>query len=84
MDKEREESDLYRRIHNEMLDGMDEELELELEDFEPEEGSLARRSSPEAKDKEQRQIYFRELLRLQCELVRLQDWVVEFRCMFWM
>jgi polyphosphate kinase 2 len=47
-----------------MLDSFDEELEMEVDD-ERREGLLERRT------------YFRELFRLQGELVKLQDWVVE-------
>jgi polyphosphate kinase len=63
------------RIHDEILDSLDEEHELELDDE-----RLARlvdhlidRPPQESID---RNLYFRELLRLQRELVRLQDWVV--------
>src|SRR6476620_8010647 len=65
---------LQERIHREMMDNVDEEIEMELDDGrwgmlrteigEPAEG--------EAID---RRLYFRELLRLQGELVKLQDWV---------
>lgn len=51
------------------MDSYDEELELELEDGE----------SFQLMDAEQRELrrrYFRELFRLQAELVKLQDWVV--------
>lgn len=58
---------LYDRIHREMVDSLDEELELELEDGERADGS---------DDAEFRKIYFRELFRLQGELVKLQEWVV--------
>jgi polyphosphate kinase 2 len=47
-------------------DSLDEELELELDD-----GRFARTSMLD------REHYFRELFRLQSELVKLQDWVVE-------
>lgn len=58
--------DLMKRLHQDLIDSLDEELELEIEDGEPlpEEGREARR------------LYFRELVRLQGELVKLQDWVV--------
>ena len=66
--------ELYRRIHRDLIDSYDEELEMEVEDrtvFEPGTGSLRK----EGDDKEQRTSYFRELFRLQGELVKLQDWV---------
>jgi len=68
--------ELIRRMHRELIDSYDEELELEFEDrsLDPlsEAGPAAR--TPEEKDS--RRQYFRELLRLQAELVKLQDWVV--------
>ncbi|RYX92429.1 MAG: polyphosphate kinase 2 [Comamonadaceae bacterium] len=58
-----------RGLRRELLDSYDEELELELDDHfgldEQDEGS-----------RESRARYFRELFRLQGELVKLQDWVV--------
>jgi polyphosphate kinase len=58
---------LYRRIHSEVLDDLDEELEIELDEDSAGKGSAQRA---------QRQQYFRELFRMQGELVKLQDWVV--------
>ena len=60
----------YRRAQIEILDSMDEELEMELDDD---------RLSPDGDSKSQipRNVYFKELFRLQAELVKLQDWVVE-------
>jgi polyphosphate kinase len=69
-------SDLVRHIHRDVIDSFDEELELELDDgdFDP---STGERISPQTEeDKESRRRYFRELFRLQAELVKLQDWVV--------
>lgn len=66
-----ENSDYSYRIHQEMLDSFDEELELEIDD-----DRLS--GEPESDEKRAaRQKYFKELLRLQGELVKLQDWVVE-------
>jgi len=66
-----ENSDYSYRIHQEMLDSFDEELELEIDDDRLD-------GSPESDEKKAaRQRYFKELLRLQGELVKLQDWVVE-------
>jgi polyphosphate kinase 2 len=64
-------ADLLRRIEHDLIDGFDEELELEFED---------RRwdADPRPDDERtrgERQRYFRELFRLQGELVKLQDWV---------
>lgn len=61
--------DLMRRIHADLMDGYDEELEMELEDRESD-------VSDASSQKEARRTYFRELFRLQAELVKLQDWVV--------
>ena len=62
--------DLMRRIARDLVDGYDEELELELEDRSVNEaGELV------STDKAARQLYFQELFRLQGELVKLQDWV---------
>ena len=66
---------LFRRIHGEVADDLDEELELELDDdriADTIEGVL---DNPAA-DSEARKFYFRELLRLQRELIKLQDWIV--------
>jgi polyphosphate kinase len=60
------EDELVRRLHSDAIDSLDEELELELEDG----------ADP---DKQARKRYFRELFRLQGELVKLQDWVVQSR-----
>ncbi len=68
------ESDPDFRLRRDVADSYDEELELELEDrpFDAH-GNEIPLSEAEKRD---RRTYFRELLRLQGELVRLQDWVV--------
>ncbi|WP_418214847.1 polyphosphate kinase 2 [Bordetella bronchialis] len=68
--------DLVRRIHRDLADHYDEELELELEDrtFEELQGEAAQ--LPTDEEKAWRRTYFRELFRLQGELVKLQNWVV--------
>ncbi|RTL32072.1 MAG: polyphosphate kinase 2 [Burkholderiales bacterium] len=65
--------DLLRRLQDDVIDSYDEELEMEVDDrlLSGERGGL----SEEAR--EQRRLYFRELFRLQGELVKLQDWVVQ-------
>ena len=70
------EEDLIRRMHRELIDSYDEELELELEDRS--EGGLSDDApfSRTAEERDSRRRYFRELLRLQAELVKLQDWVM--------
>lgn len=59
----------YKRAQEEILDDLDEELELEMDDLRLSDDS----DSPNALN---RQVYFRELFRLQKELIKLQDWVV--------
>ncbi|HTH77420.1 MAG TPA: polyphosphate kinase 2 [Ramlibacter sp.] len=63
-----------RRTRLEEIDSWDEELELELEDrpFDAD----GREIPLTEKDKRERHRYFQNLLRLQGELVKLQDWVV--------
>jgi polyphosphate kinase len=66
--------EFVRRLQADVADGYDEELELELEDRPFSADGIAVPLTSE--EKEQRRLYFRELLRLQGELVKLQDWVV--------
>ena len=68
--------ELMRRIRNDLIDSYDEELEMALEDRSA--GDLTGDTSPNqtTQDKDNRRQYFRELFRLQGELVKLQDWVV--------
>jgi polyphosphate kinase len=63
------------RINAEIQDNFDEDLELELEDSELADLLAEGRGLPE-KGGFPRRLYFLELLRLQRELIRLQDWVV--------
>jgi polyphosphate kinase len=70
-------SDLDRlrgRIQREMMDSVDEELEMELDDNRFRR-LLAEAPEPAPRETLDRRIYFRELFRLQGELVKLQDWV---------
>ncbi|MCE4222667.1 polyphosphate kinase 2 [Methylobacterium sp. C25] len=60
-------------IRRELADSYDEEFELELEDDRLE--SLDEAAAERKARGLDRKVYFRELLRLQHELVRLQDWV---------
>ncbi|MCE9632720.1 MAG: polyphosphate kinase 2 [Methylophilales bacterium] len=74
-------AELMQRIHNDLLDSYDEELELELEDrnYEPVTGgdSLHESLNNTPQAQENRRTYFHELFRLQAELVKLQDWVAD-------
>jgi polyphosphate kinase 2 len=68
--------EVMRRIRNDLIDSYDEELEMELEDQTIAQLTGQESSSLSEQDKESRRQYFRELFRLQGELVKLQDWVV--------
>lgn len=63
---------LLEKFRDEFLDHLDEEFEMQL--FDPSEDSTYLDKSSESKDF--RKTYFRELHRMQIELVKLQDWVV--------
>ena len=69
--------ELIARIHRDLSDSYDEELELELDDGKLD--TLAEGATLEAQesDKLARRQYFKELFRMQGELVKLQDWVVK-------
>ena len=69
-----DEEALFRRIREEFTDNFDEELEIQLGEL-AEEHELESGDASEVRDF--RRQYFRELLRLQVELVKLQDWVVD-------
>ncbi|HEY3536161.1 MAG TPA: polyphosphate kinase 2 [Trinickia sp.] len=60
-----------RRLHEDLIDAYDEEVEMEVDDRLLDGAGVL---SPEAR--EARKHYFRELFRLQGELVKLQDWIV--------
>ena len=62
--------ELMQRIANDLIDSYDEEIELEIEDREVDDIG-----TPSPGDKLARQQYFKDLFRLQGELVKLQDWV---------
>ena len=68
-----DDENLIRRIREEFSDHFDEELERELHDFSEENPSDERMDDDVAAF---RRLYFRELHRLQVELVKLQDWVI--------
>jgi polyphosphate kinase len=64
---------LEDRLHDEMTDTVDEELELEIDDDRLH--SLIADGVSKPGDGLDRHTYFKELLRLQKELIKLQDWV---------
>jgi polyphosphate kinase 2 len=78
MDKQDSQSDAellaerQRRFEEDLVDAYDEELEMEVDDLILD-GSAA--FTPEARSL--RRHYFRELFRLQGELVKLQDWIMQ-------
>jgi polyphosphate kinase 2 len=70
------EQEIVSRIRLDIADSYDEEMELEMEDRPLDalqDEAMADRTPDE---REARRLYFRELFRLQAELVKLQDWVV--------
>ncbi len=67
-------SKLQKRVNTEIQDSLDEDIELELEDEELAD-LLSGTEHLETHDSLPRRLYFKELLRLQRELIKLQDWV---------
>ena len=65
---------IHDRIHAEMMDSFDEELEMEIDDdrLDALTNEFEGHTPEETVD---RRLYFKELFRLQGELVKLQDWV---------
>jgi len=73
--KTKKQLEYEHRVHAEMLDSFDEELEMEIDDDRI--GDLFGEATPnEGFADINRGLYFKELFRLQGELVKLQDWVV--------
>jgi polyphosphate kinase len=68
-------SALQKRVDAEIQDNLDEDIELELEDDQLED-LLTESEHLQLHDSLPRRVYFNELLRLQRELIKLQDWVV--------
>ncbi|HEY0289466.1 MAG TPA: polyphosphate kinase 2 [Pseudomonas sp.] len=67
-------SETARYMHADILDSFDEELEMEYDDARLD--ALLSDLGEDVPKGIDRRVYFRELLRLQGELVKLQDWVV--------
>src|ERR1700727_2446868 len=62
-------------VNAEIQDNFDEDIDLELEDSELAD-LLSESEHLQLHDSLPRRLYFKELLRLQRELIKLQDWVV--------
>lgn len=70
-------SDFRDKAHSDLMDSYDEELEMELDDDRLDELLLSVPQQGAQTDAGMdRRLYFKELFRLQGELVKLQDWVV--------
>jgi polyphosphate kinase len=70
--------EVIRRIGLDLADAYDEELEMEIEDRHPLPDGHPSEGDGDA-TKEYRRRYFSQLFRLQAELVKFQDWVVDSR-----
>lgn len=68
--------DLIERLAADLQDSYDEELEMEIEDRHPIPIN-GENIAPRGEGQRERRRYFRELFKLQAELVKLQDWVVD-------
>ena len=68
--------DLIKRIHRDLIDDYDEEREMEREDWEALTPGATVKPLKHDADRATRNHYFRELFRLQAELVKMQDWIV--------
>lgn len=68
---------LIQRIRRDLADSNDEEFELELEDRNLDGMPESTLDVESEAYRNSRKLYFRELFRLQGELVKLQDWVVK-------
>ena len=72
-----DQEELLRRLQRDLIDGYDEELEMEIEDrpwTDPMQPIAVDEAEAEA-HRQQRHRYFQDLFRLQGELVKLQDWI---------
>jgi len=73
MDSDSNNDHVRKLIDADLRDSLDEELELELDDNRLDQFKDLK--APHADDEMDRHVYFKELFRLQGELVKLQDWV---------
>lgn len=69
-------TDVMKSPYTDLMDGYDEELELELADWSLEHILAETDIRISDEEREFRKTYFKELFRLQAELIKLQDWVV--------
>lgn len=67
--------ELRRKMHQDLIDTYDEELENEIDDYVRDFRFDGREMSEQ--ERLDRRLYFQELVRLQRELIKLQDWVVD-------
>ncbi len=67
--------EVERLLEEEFKESLDEELEMEFDDDRLD--ALVAESATAPTTDADRHLYFRELLRLQTELIKLQDWVVK-------
>ncbi|MGO2386781.1 MAG: polyphosphate kinase 2, partial [Psychrobacter sp.] len=74
MDKEIFNDELHRKMREDLIDTYDEELENEIDDYVRDFRFDGREMSEQ--ERLNRRTYFQELVRLQRELIKLQDWVV--------
>ncbi|WP_265088475.1 polyphosphate kinase 2 [Psychrobacter immobilis] len=74
MDKDVFNDELRRKMHQDLIDTYDEELENEIDDYVRDFRFDGREMSEQ--QRLDRRMYFQELVRLQRELIKLQDWVV--------
>ncbi|MGO2364892.1 MAG: polyphosphate kinase 2, partial [Psychrobacter sp.] len=75
IEKEVLDDELRRKMHQDLIDTYDEELENEIDDYARDFRFDGREMSDQ--EKLDRRTYFHELVRLQRELIKLQDWVVD-------
>ncbi len=68
---------LMKRVHRELIDDYDEELEMEREDWESVDPEQPARPAEAGANLAFRRKYFKELFRLQGELVKMHDWIVK-------
>src|SRR5437868_5025540 len=68
--------EFFDRVYQDVLDNLDEEVEMEIEDRLPEDREVVGKLPLKPAVQDARMCYFRDLFRLQTELVDLQEWVV--------